>query len=267
MITTTTANALPGMRFLALCGRHSSILRRPRIWFGSLLRLEGETDGSWLPSSNSHSLSLSSVSFVPSREGVAPRWYVVELERAAIVAHAVRALYHHNVGVHPGMNVALDWYGDFLVVPSHIKRWGSRQLRLVPLGVLCGLRVNVVRRLVTVQYLHVLTRIDGHYMRDVLTTFLVNLDRLCGNGLVAGQALGDIDDNIRQPSVRSGNHAFCGDRLVLVNRGATRLLRHVNRFLVWSGAVKFDATCDLNCRSCTYASSRIQQNESDHQNC
>src|SRR5208282_1314060 len=147
------------------------------------------------------------------------------------------------------------------------ERRGSRRLRPVPRGIFYGLRENVVRSLIAIHYLHVLTRIGGHHMREVLTTFLVDLNRLRGNGLVTAQALGDIDDNVLQRSVRTRNHAFRGDWFVLVNRGAAWFLRHVNRLLMWSCAIKLDATCDLARNGRIYTSSRIQQPECDNQYC
>src|SRR5271165_2806126 len=118
------------MRFLALWSASRHVRRHeqppksycpgPRFWFGSLFCLEGEADGGWLPGSNGYILSLSSVSFVPCRQSVSPRRYV-ELEGTTVIAHTVGALHYHNVGLHPRMDVALDWYRDFFVGPNHIQ--------------------------------------------------------------------------------------------------------------------------------------------------
>src|SRR5208282_6392226 len=148
-------------------------LRRPQLCFSSLLRLEGETDGGWLPGSNRYILRLGSVSFLPGRQRVGSWRDVIQLESATVVALPEGAFDYRNVSVHPRMNVALDGYGNFLVVPGRVERLGARRLRLVPRGVFCGLRVNVVRSLVGIHDLHVLTRIDDQYMREVLTTFLL----------------------------------------------------------------------------------------------
>jgi len=98
------------------------------------------------------------------------------------------------------VDVAFDRDCDFLLGPGYVERRSAHQLRLIPFGITGGLRVNVMQRMVAIQYLHGLTHIDGNHMRKVLTASLLDLDRT-DEGLLSGQALADIEDNVGEAAV------------------------------------------------------------------
>ena len=99
----------------------------------------------------------------------------------------------------------------------------------------------------------VLIHIQRKHVRNILATFLIEFrfvrGYLAGGG--SAQTFGKVDHNVLQTSVGSNDDSFRRDGVGLVQFLAIWFFRHVYRFLVWCGAVKFYGPCDfaLGCRT------------------
>src|SRR5271156_2617845 len=93
---------------------------------------ENEIRSLALGSGDGHILRFRTVLFLPGRYGVFPWRQSADAEASIFTSHCVvRSLQHHEVAVHPRMDVAL--YGDeFRLVPLRINRRRAWGLRLVP---------------------------------------------------------------------------------------------------------------------------------------
>src|SRR5882757_1783762 len=97
-----------------------------------------------------HLLCLGSVLFLPRCNRVSSWRHALDSVAAVGTADCIRTLHDGDVAVHPGMDVALNRNRDFFGGEFHVERRGTRRLRLIPLRILRGQRMDVVRSLVAV---------------------------------------------------------------------------------------------------------------------
>src|SRR5277367_2758426 len=194
-----------------------------------LIRCGGENEirSLGLGSGDRHILRFRTVLFLPGRNGVFPWRQPADAEVSIFTGHCVvRSLQHHEVAVHPRMDVAL--YGDeFRLVPLRIYRRRAWRLRLVPFLICFRQRMDVVRGLVVVENLQLLARLHGQHVRQIFTAFLIvahALRRSCG-AFIAG---GNVNYHPLQGVARTGGDVLRQDRSGVL-LGARRFLGHINR--------------------------------------
>src|SRR5207253_11504724 len=89
---------------------------------------------------------------VPSLNGVSARRQVVQIETPAPACHRkIWMLENRNISPHPGVNVALHRDCDLFSSESFF-RYGSGRLRLVPLAVIDGHRMDIVGSWIVVHH-------------------------------------------------------------------------------------------------------------------
>src|ERR1700751_1785284 len=132
------------------------------------------------------------------------------------------------------MHIALH-RNELFLIELLAERRSARRLGLVPLAIYFGQRMNVVRRLIVVHNLQLLAGFHREHMWEILTAFLRKGDGLGGSAGLIRSSGRDVDNNVLQYIVRSGNYRLGGDWSgVLLSAG--RLLRHVDGFLLGRGA-------------------------------
>src|ERR1700693_1791667 len=137
-------------------------------------------------------------------------------------------LQNRKPAVHPWVNIALH-RNEFRLVELLLNIWRARWLRLIPLAVYFGQRMDVMRCLVCVHNLQFLAGMQRDYVRGVLTALLSKGHSL-RRGIGVIRPCRNVDNDVLQRVVRTGHHCLgCYRRVVLL--GATRLLRHVDRLL------------------------------------
>src|SRR4051812_39742599 len=115
---------------------------------------------------------------MPGRERVRSRRNVLESEAAVISGDLEIWIPHdRNVGLHPGMNVALDRNSNFFAREGLVQGSGSRRLRLVPLAIIHRNRMNVVRGLIGIGDVQSLANAKSHNVRRILAALLVDYCR------------------------------------------------------------------------------------------
>src|SRR5579862_1308964 len=108
--------------------------------------LERKGDGFRFARADGDHLVLRTEGFVPSRYGVGPGRHILDGERAVFAGDLiVRIIEHGDVGLHPGMDVALHRDGDLGAREALHDRRRSRRLRFVPFAIVFGDGVNIVR--------------------------------------------------------------------------------------------------------------------------
>src|ERR1700687_1854397 len=210
-------------RFMwTVTARHSYLDYLASIGFS----LKDKANSFGLISSDGDFLCLLAIGFVPSRDRVLTRWQVRKTEAAIPAGNGVVGILQHcEVAVHPRMDVALH-RNELRLAEFFGKRRSPGRLRLIPLVIDFSQGMNVVRRLIVIDDFERLIHLEGKDVRNVLAAFLVEGCGLAGRSVV-GSAGGDVNHNIFEAVVRSGDHSFSHNwgRVLL---GAARFLRHVN---------------------------------------
>src|SRR5579864_668228 len=235
---------------------------------GMLLGLESEADCGRFAGRNRHFLCLRAVGLVPCRQGVSPGRHVIQRERTAGVAHPVRALYHHHVAVHPGMNVALHRDSHLFRLPAGGERRRALRLGFVPADIAPAhlwQRVDVVRCRVAVYHLQLLAYIHTRYMGLVHATLLVPHDRFggYGSGGGSGKTLRYVDHHVGQATAGTYHNIF-QPRRRRVLLGTGWVFGHVNGTHVRRRSLQLDSAADLAFRGRIDVYSGGQQSQRDH---
>src|SRR5581483_68449 len=187
--TSVTANSLAMIcRLEAAWEIRQLVAGRPLRSIGSgqivsvvLLRLKRETGSPRLSGCHRHFLCLCAVRLLPGCYRVTARRNIFHSERTAVITHCVRSLHHRHVAMHPGMNVALYIYGDFLRLPNRVDGRSAGRLRLVPPDISAsrlGEGMDIVCGWIAIGDLHMLIHIHRCYMRRIHAPLLVVGNRL-----------------------------------------------------------------------------------------
>src|SRR5215831_17481384 len=149
---------------------------------------------------------------MPRLDGVGAGWQTAEVETAVLARdRKIWMLEHCNVSPHPGMNVAL-YRNRNLFSWKRFFCFGSWRLRLVPLTVVGGYRMNIVGSGIVVHDLYPLVRLHSQHVRLIHATLLIENHGLIGGleGLLSQPVRNKHDDILEAPNC-IGNHFLAHD--------------------------------------------------------
>src|ERR1700674_3494806 len=191
---------------------------------------------------NGDFLALLTIGLVPSSDGVLAREQIGKIEATIFSGNRmVGVLQHRKSAVHPRMNVALHRDELHLVVLINDGR-SARRLRVVPLAIDLGQRVDVVGGLILIQDFERLVHLKRKNMRPIAAALLRENCRLRGRSLIR-RSCRNVHHDIYERIVRAGNHRFGRRRSGVLFR-ATRLFGHVDRFLLGWRSLVSDLAAD-----------------------
>jgi hypothetical protein len=145
-------------------------------------RFEGLIDRLGLFWTDGYLLILLAKYFLHEGDRVSARRQPRDVVFARIVGDRIeRALHDVDVHLHPGMLVALNRQHDFLPSETPFERIRRRWLRIVPLAIVFGRGMNIVRSQVRISNFDVLTRHHPEYVRMILATLLNKHDGILGH--------------------------------------------------------------------------------------
>ena len=176
-----------------------------------MLRLKGEIHFFRFLAGDGDVGGLRTVDLVPGGDFVVSRWQIGERKAAILFADVVVVgLENHDIGPHPGMDVAL--YGDeFGVLVFCGTRGSAGRLRFVPLAIRFRDGMNIVRRLITIQNLQFLSGVKSDHVWDVLASFLLKRDGVRWDLILIAGSLGYVNHDIGQRVVGSRDNRLARD--------------------------------------------------------
>src|SRR6266481_3971652 len=102
---------------------------------------------------------------MPGDHGVGTRRQILQVKLSVFIGDLeIRVRQDGHIRLHPWMDVALHGDSDFLAGERLLYGRGPGGLRLVPLAIILGDWVDVMRGLVVVHDVDVLAHLYGHHM-------------------------------------------------------------------------------------------------------
>src|SRR5580704_19367541 len=137
-------------------------------------RLEPEVDSLAFTRPDRNLLALGAEFFLPCLDRVGAGWKIFQIEVTVFVRHhKIWMFEYRDIASHPRMHIALNRNSN-LLPRERFFHWHSVRLGLVPLPIVVGHRMDIVRGRIAVDDIKFLICLQCQYVRLVLAAFLLD---------------------------------------------------------------------------------------------